>query len=257
MLRRLLAHPLTRGMDIDDPRTTDLRTEIIKSKTFLRKIYDEWYRKISSNLPEIPGAVLELGSGAGFLGDYIPGLITSEVFPCRNIAVILDGCALPFRDGSLRALVLVDVLHHIPAVREFFTEAQRCLAPGGRILLVEPWVSAWSKLIYQSLHHEPFRPDSDDWSFPSEGPLSGANGALPWIVFARDRPQFEREFPDLQIRLIDPWLPFRYLVSGGVALRAIMPTFTYPIWQLVEAGLKPWPNVWSMFAFVNIERSHS
>lgn len=254
MLKNLLAHPLTRGMDLDDPRTTDLRTEIIKSKTFLRKIYDEWYRKICSRLPGIPGTVLELGSGAGFLSDYIPDLIASEVFLCRNISIVLDGCALPFRDGTLRALVLVDVLHHISAVHHFFAEAQRCLAPGARILLVEPWVSAWSKLIYKFLHHEPFLPESPDWTFPSQGPLSGANGALPWIIFARDRSQFERDFPDLEIRLIAPWLPFRYLVSGGISLRAMTPSFTYPVWQLLETGLKPWPNTWSMFAFIELER---
>lgn len=167
--------------------------------------------------------------------------------------MVLDGCALPFRDGSLRALILVDVLHHIPAVRRFFAEAQRCLVPGGCILLIEPWVSRWSKLIYKRLHHEPFRPDSTEWSFPSDGPLSGANGALPWILFARDRSQFEDEFPDLQIRLIDPGLPFRYLVSGGVSLRTIMPVFTYPIWQLIEAALRPWQSAWSMFAFIKIE----
>jgi hypothetical protein len=38
-------------------------------------------------------------------------------------------------------------------------------------------------------------PDAADWSFPAVGPLSGANGALPWILFERDRARFEREFP--------------------------------------------------------------
>jgi len=40
MIKALLAHPLTRGMDIDDPRTTHLRQEVIQSKPFLRKIYE-------------------------------------------------------------------------------------------------------------------------------------------------------------------------------------------------------------------------
>lgn len=253
-LSKLLAHPLTRGMEIDDPRTTHLRVEIIKSKSFLRKIYDEWYRDILSHLPQGSGAVLELGSGAGFLKDYIPDLITSEVFFCRNISVVLDARTLPFPEKSLRALVLVDVLHHIPDVHRFFAEAQRCLAPGGSILLIEPWVSAWSKLIYTRLHHEPFRPDSRDWSFPPQGPLSGANGALPWIVFARDRWRFERDFPWLRVGLIQPFLPFCYLLSGGVSFRTLMPGFTYRFWRLIESALKAWPNTWPMFAFIRVER---
>ncbi len=254
LLSKLLAHPLTRGLDIDDPRTTGLRIQIIKGKPFLRKIYDEWYRKLLSQLPGISGAVVELGSGAGFLREYVPDLITSEVFPAENIDVVLDGREMPFASGSLRALLMVDVLHHIPDVSRFFSEAQRCLAPGGRILLIEPWVSPWSKLIYRSLHHEPFRPESADWSFPSEGPLSGANGAVPWIVLVRDREKFDLTFPKLQVRAIEPFLPFRYILSGGVSLRSLMPGFSYRAWQLVEAGLSPWRDVWSMFAFIALER---
>ena len=73
MIKSILAHPLTRGMDIDDPRTTELRLQIVRSKRFLRKIYEEWYRDIVAALPPCDGPVLELGSGAGFLGeDSIP-----------------------------------------------------------------------------------------------------------------------------------------------------------------------------------------
>jgi hypothetical protein len=57
--------------------------------------------------------------------------------------------------------------------------------------MIEPWVSTLSRPIYTRLHHEPFNPDAKDWSFPDTGPLSGANGALPWIIFQRDRHHFE------------------------------------------------------------------
>ena len=86
--------------------------------------------------------------------------------------------------------------------------------------MVEPWVSRWSKLIYTHLHHEPFRTESPEWSFPSAGPLSGANGALPWIVFERDRPEFCRSFPQWHLQRIVPIMPLRYLLSGGVSLRS-------------------------------------
>ncbi|MGA7416083.1 MAG: methyltransferase type 11, partial [Bryobacteraceae bacterium] len=79
-IKQLLAHPATHGLSLDDPLTTQLRRDIIQGNGFLRRIYDEWYRAIADCVPEGPGRVLELGSGAGFLGDYIPDLITSEVF---------------------------------------------------------------------------------------------------------------------------------------------------------------------------------
>ncbi len=34
MLTRLLEHPLTRGLDVDDPRTTHLRRRILAEKRF-------------------------------------------------------------------------------------------------------------------------------------------------------------------------------------------------------------------------------
>jgi hypothetical protein len=58
MLKEWLAHPLTRGLDIDDPRTTRLRQKIIQEKDFLRRIYQEWYREIAAALPLSQGAVL-------------------------------------------------------------------------------------------------------------------------------------------------------------------------------------------------------
>ena len=64
------------------------------------------------------------------------------------------------------------------------------------------WVTRWSRWIYGRFHHEPFDPQRADWEFPLSGPLSGANGALPWIIFQRDREQFEREWaPELHVRL--------------------------------------------------------
>jgi len=60
------AHPMTRGADIDDPKATELRREIVRQKKFLRKIYEEWYSTTVSFLPGGNGAVLELGSGADF-----------------------------------------------------------------------------------------------------------------------------------------------------------------------------------------------
>src|SRR5215469_1188213 len=207
MLRSLLAHPLTRGLDLDDPNTTALRRRIIESKPFLRKIYVEWYTTLAADLPTAPGRVLELGSGAGFFREFVPDVITSEIFTCPGIDVVLDGQRMPLDDGSLRAIVMTDVFHHLPRAREFWREATRCVRAGGVVAMIEPWVSTWSKFIYTKLHHEPFRPDAAEWEFPSTGPLSGANGALPWIVFERDRTTFQREFPQWKIERVEKIMP--------------------------------------------------
>lgn len=254
LLRRCLAHPLTAGRDLDDPTTTQLRKRVVDSKPFLRAIYDDWYAALAAQLPNVKGPVVELGSGAGHCEKFIPGLITSEIFFCPLVQLIADAQQLPFADSCLRAIVFTDVLHHMADTPRFFSEACRCLRPGGKVLMIEPWFTGWSRFVYARLHHEPFRPDAAEWKFPSSGPLSGANGALPWIVFARDRAKFETAFPDLLIERIEPFMPFRYLISGGIALRSLAPAFTYSIWAWTEGKLNGMMPRLAMFAAISLRR---
>ena len=120
--------------------------------------------------------------------------------------------------------------------------------------MIEPWVTAWSRVVYGRLHHEPFLPEAATWGFPLAGPLSGANGALPWIVFQRDRSQFEQEFPQLRIVSIRPFMPLRYLLSGGVSLRNLVPEWTMGFWHRLENGLGLWNKYLSMFAQIVLIR---
>ena len=254
MLKTLLAHPLTRDLDIDDPRTTHLRQQIIQQKSFLRQIYQEWYRAIVAALPAGHGDVLELGAGGGFMSEFIPDLITSEIFHCPNVRVVLDASRMPFAARSLRGIVMTDVLHHVPQARLFFAEAARCVRHGGVVAMIEPWVTPWSRFIYTRLHHEPFQPETSSWELPSTGPLTCANGALPWIIFARDRVKFEQEFPQWRIELIKPMMPFRYLLSGGVSLRALAPGWSFGLWRQIENALGRWSNGLAMFAQIVLRR---
>lgn len=256
-MKSWLEHPLTRGRPLDSPETTGLRRAIVATKPFLRRIYVEWYEAIAARLPKGPGRVLELGAGAGFLQEYVPEVIRSEVFHCRGAAVVLDAQALPFAPGTLRSIVMTDVFHHIPDVRRFLGEAAVCVRPRGAIVMIEPWVTAWSRFVYGKLHHEPFRPTADQWEFPAAGPLSSANGALPWIVFERDRAVFAREFSQWQVESIHPGMPFRYLLSGGVSLRSFMPGWSFRGWRRVERLLRPWMNSIAMFATIVLRRTEA
>jgi hypothetical protein len=120
--------------------------------------------------------------------------------------------------------------------------------------MIEPWVSPWSRFVYTHLHHEPFQPETASWELPSSGPLSGANGALPWIIFARDHLQFEQQFPHWRIELIKPIMPFRYLLSGGVSLRGLAPGWSFGIWHRIENALNRWNNQLAMFAQIVLRR---
>ncbi len=223
------------GKDVDDPLTTEARREIIASKPFLKDVYFDWYYRIQSEVEE-KKQILELGSGAGFMKLVLPDVITSEVFEISNVDMVVDARRLPFGDDSLDAIVMTDVLHHIPDVELFFEEATRTLKVGGLIAMVEPWNNSWSRFIFQRFHHEPFEPESN-WHIPDIGPLSGANGALPWIIFSRDRNKFQSLYPKLRITKIDCFMPFSYILSGGLSYKTLVPSNSHRFVRRFEKWL--------------------
>lgn len=254
MLKNFFAHPRLRGLDLDDPDTTKLRRAVIASNPFLSQIYAEWYSLLKTSLPSGPGPVLELGSGPGFLSAWIPNLITSETFFVDDLQIILDGQHLPFCDHILKGIVMTNVLHHIPNPSKFFTEAARVTRPGGVINMVEPWNTKWSRFVYTRMHHERFDVKTSDWEIISTGPLSGANGALPWILFHRDRQRFEQSFPEWRVEGITPFMPVAYLVSGGVSMRPLMPGWSHPVVHQIERMLSPIMAHVAMFAHILLVR---
>lgn len=256
LISSLISHPLTRGMDLDDPRTTELRRQILRGKPFLRKLYLQWYRRIKEHLPEKDGPVLELGTGSGFMREYIPGLITSDILPVKGCDLCCTALALPFTAESLRAIVMINVLHHIPDAGGFFLECTRCLQTGGKVIMIEPWVSAWSKFVYAKLHHEPFDPAAPTWKLPASAPLSGGNDALPWIIFARDLEVFAAKYTSLRIISIVPGYPVSYLLSGGMSLRNLVPgCMAGPIGCFEDHLPAFLVKVLSMFALIVLEKA--
>lgn len=206
-------------------------------------------------LLERAGFYLEIGSGGGFLKSLCPRVITSEILPVPNVDIRTDALFLPFKTSSLAGIFCIDVLHHLPDVEQFFKEAIRTLRPKGRLIMIEPWRSAWSHWVYRYLHHEPYDCDAATWRLKSGGPLSEANGALPWIIFERDRPIFTRTYSSLRIKKIELHSPFIYLLSGGVSLRSLVPYHAYPFLKRMEIRLCPWMNYLAMFALIVLERN--
>jgi SAM-dependent methyltransferase len=246
--------PSPRGLD--SPAVTLHRRALLLRKPFLRGVYREWYRLTADAVPSaVPGRAVELGSGSGFIKEALPDVLTSDVFPLPFLDLAARGEALPFASGSLRCLILIDVFHHIPRPRLFLAEASRCLRSGGTAVLIEPWRTAWSEFVYRRFHPEPFEPAARTWEFDSTGPLSGANGALPWIVFERDRAQFEREFPGLRIDSLLLHTPLAYILSGGFSLPALAPAFSFGFWRRIEQALRPQMGRWAMFARIVLRRA--
>src|SRR3989338_7870841 len=120
--------------DLDDSLTINIHKAIIQKKPFLKKLYLDFYREFKDTLKDLPkGEIVEIGSGAGFLKEVIPEVITSDIFPSQYTDKVFDATKLPFNDNSVSVFFLLDVLHHIDDLFLFFKEAKRCLLRGGKI----------------------------------------------------------------------------------------------------------------------------
>ena len=241
--------------DLDDPGPTLLHGRILRSKPFLRNLYADFYGQFRSAVKQPEKKILvELGSGGGFIKEMIPNVITSDVLIGVDVDKVFSATDMPFDDASVDAFFMFDVLHHINEPKRFFAEADRCLRPGGRIVMIEPANTPWARFVYTNFHHEGFDPKGG-WLLSKTGPLSQANGAIPWIIFVRDRAVFEREFPRLRVVSLRNHTPMRYLISGGLTLRQLLPGFAYPVVMAMEFLLSPANNLLGMFMTIIIEKS--
>ncbi len=263
LFKKSLLLPELRGdeqLDLDSPSTIDLHRRIIRQKAFLHRLYADFYANLLKPLqaPEsrvsASKIIVELGSGAGFLKDLEPLVVTSDIVPAPGCDVVLDAAHLPFKLRSVDAFIMLNVLHHLPSPASFFGEAENALKPGGKIILIEPANSLWARLIYSYLHHEPF--DSQGgWELDGHGRLTSANVALAWIILIRDKAIFSQRFPHLKIRVVRYHTPFRYLLSGGLSTRQLVPDALFAPVRLFEKLLGPLNRYAGLFMTVELEHT--
>lgn len=199
------------------------------AKPTLARVYAPWFEALLAAAPR--GAhVLEVGAGPGFLPEWVrarrPDLswIASDLHavPWNDLAA--DAGRLPLRDGSVDAVVGLDVLHHLPRAAAFFAEAARVLTTRGRIVLVEPWITPLSWVVYRFFHQEDCRLGIDPWDpFPGSAKDSfDGNAAVPWRIARDTTPDAWR-----RLGLAPPGVrrlnAFAYLLSLGFRPASLLP----------------------------------
>jgi SAM-dependent methyltransferase len=242
----------------DDAGAATLRhAAVLRSNRFLRRLYEEFYQVFADSLAGAPaiGACVELGSGGGFLKEVIPSVITSDILALPGVDRQFSVLSMPFADSSVRAFFMLNTLHHVADPAQFFSEMQRCLVPGGRIVAIEPANTLLGRFIYTHFHHEPFDPAAG-WEIGDRGsPLLTANGALPWIIFTRDRTLFQSRYPLLHLDSIDLHTPLAYLLSGGFTLRQLVPASLFGAVRGIERVISPLRGLTALFQTITITRS--
>jgi SAM-dependent methyltransferase len=193
------------------------------NKPVLRTLYRQWFNEIERNLTA--GISVEIGCGISRLKEHIPDVVTVDVVKLSWIDAVCDAHELPFRSGSVGNLILFDVLHHLSMPMMFFSEASRVLKPGGRMIIIEPYVSPVSWLIFKFFHPEPIwmacNPLDSGMVKSSNRPFD-SNQAIPTLIFFRFLKQWRERFPEFTVKTRKKFAFIAYPATGGFGGRQLL-----------------------------------
>lgn len=222
-LERLLLNPEVREAwnSGSDTGLLSAYERVWDRKAVLRTFYERWYSEIFDALK--PGNIIEIGAGTGNFKRWLPErnrrCCTLDILPGKYVDMQADALRLPFRAGTLDNIVMIDTIHHLAQPFRFLHHAKDLLRPGGRVIMLEPFVSLWGRFVYRFLHHERY-----DFSFvETDAPKKAAwegNPAVPRIVLA---PENRHRIP-LEVKTITYSECLAYLISGGFSYRALLPS---------------------------------
>lgn len=229
-------------------------------KRLLREVYEDLYRQMSEWHSAVAGLHIDVGAGAGNYRRCRPDVLCCDVLPFPGLDFCADACRLPLADGTVADLTMMDVLHHLPFPRRFFDEVSRVLVPGGRLILVEPYVSPASWPVYKLFHREPLdlridpMPDDPDEPIVDPNTPLSANQAVPTLIFWRHRRRFERLYPELRLICTRPTAVLAYPLSGGFEGPCLVPGWAAGIVRRLDRAFTPLASFLAFRCLVVLEK---
>lgn len=227
-------------------------------KASVRAVYRHWYAMIGAQLSG-HRPIIELGCGCGNFKQFCPQAVLTDVFSTPWCEQVVDAQRMPFDDGSVGNLVLVDVLHHVPTPLDVISEANRVLTGGGRMIILDPYISLWSRVVYRLFHHESYDLNAD---LLSDGTASRSYSSE-YSNMATSNILFERRLAEVESRLGDLKCVARrypsvlvYPLTGGFGRFNLMPGWAAaPLSRVEDAVFAALlPRLTAMRMFVVLEK---
>jgi SAM-dependent methyltransferase len=224
---------------METPQETVVRyRRVLSEKPVLMEVYLEWYRRMK-DLFAVSGPTIEIGTGHGLMAEVAPDLIASDVFPSPYTHLACDAMYLPFETGSVGNFAMLDVLHHIEQPVRAFAEFARCLKPGGRLVVAEPFLSPAARLLFK-FHFE--RVDfTQELGGPGPPPaLSGktapfeGNMALSHRALVTETDELLELVPDLRLVHREVSDHLIYPLCGGFNFPSLVPKWSLPGLRALE-----------------------
>ncbi len=232
--------------------------EAWQRKPMLQEVYYGFFRLIGTRLDrQIPGLVVELGSGMGCIKEVLPQCLTTDLFPNPWLDRQENCYALSLGSDSVSNLILFDVWHHLRYPGTALQEFHRVLTPGGRLILFEPAASWLGRLVYLCFHHEPVAlGDPITWEAPAgfsatDADYYAAQGSatrLFWWGEAHER------LAGWRIGEVTPISSFDYLASGGFSGPQFGGRFLHQLMRGIDHITTPFPRLFAARLLVVLEK---
>jgi SAM-dependent methyltransferase len=236
----------------------DKNQEYWNRKPLLRTLYGEFYRLISNHLSRLSNSkIVELGSGLGNIHEVIPDCIRTDLFPNPWIDQIENAYKLSFANETVSDLILTDVFHHLKYPGTALNELHRVLRKGGRVIMLEPYLSALGLLVYGASHDEPVAlANAIEWSAPETWKpenidFYAAQGNATRIFVTNKYRSMLRDWKNIQtIRLS----AIAYAASGGYSKPQLYPMVLLPLMKRLERILDLFPSLFATRLLVILEK---
>lgn len=256
-----LSEPALRNLDLDSDHRMEIHRKIQSKKRMIREVFKEFHERFHSLDRRFffgEGIEIEIGAGIAPMRESYPSVLATDIVQGPDLDFVLDAENMTkLSDHSVRVIFGQNCFHHFPHPERFFEELERVLVPGGGAILLEPYYGILASFVFKHIFtNEDFDKDCLTWDAPQSGPMKGANQALSYIVFKRDVKRFLVKYPFLAIvhhELLGNYP--RYLLSGGLNFRQLLPDCCIPAIKRLENILSPLSTLLSLHHIVVIRRA--